>query len=166
MKNYIEGKTVGNSKVYGEHGGKANSKMMRDGGQIREKINIFDQKDPNLLKREALDRIGYEENAVVPIGLRSASTLDKFGHESSRDVVPHRPASGKPEKPKALQYMDSFKNEKRETAKEYVDLSRQILMKEIEINQKKESCDRLREYVTLEQEKLEEAKKFLQQDRE
>lgn len=74
--------------------------------------------------------------------------------------------SGKPQKPMALQYMEAHKNEKRETAKEYVDLSRQILMKSIHINQKKESCDRLREYVTLEQEKLEEARKFLQQDRE
>jgi hypothetical protein len=62
--------------------------------------------------------------------------------------------------------LESNKNEKRETAAEYVDFSRQILMKSIHINQKKESCDRLREYVTMEQEKLGEARKFLQQDKE
>lgn len=86
MKSYIEAKTMGNSKVYSEHGSKANSKMMRDGGQAREKINIFDQKDPNLLKKDALDQIGYEDKQVVPIGLRSTSTLDRFGNESSRDM--------------------------------------------------------------------------------
>jgi len=37
-------------------------------------------------------------------------------------------------------------------------------MSQISINQKKEENERLKEYITMEQEKLDEAKKFLQED--
>ena len=45
-------------------------------------------------------------------------------------------------------------------------MSRKILKTEIAIKHKTESNDRLRDYITMEQEKLEEAKKFLAEDRE
>ena len=37
-------------------------------------------------------------------------------------------------------------------------------MSQISINQKKEENERLKEYITMEQEKLDEARKFLQED--
>lgn len=39
-------------------------------------------------------------------------------------------------------------------------------MSEISINAKKEENEKLKEYITMEQEKLEEAQKFLQEDKE
>ena len=39
-------------------------------------------------------------------------------------------------------------------------------MSQISINNKKEENERLKEYITMEQEKLEEARKFLSEDKE
>jgi hypothetical protein len=72
MKSYIESKTQGNSRVYADPSSKG-SKMLKDGGVAHEKINIFEQKDSNLMRRDALDQIGYEEQNSVPLALRSVT---------------------------------------------------------------------------------------------
>ena len=68
-------------------------------------------------------------------------------------------------KPKAIDYLIKG-NEGKESVKDYINFSRQILMSQISINQKKEENERLREYIMMEKEKLDEAKKFLDEDKE
>ena len=52
----------------------------------------------------------------------------------------------------------------KETVKEFINLSRQILMSQISINAKNEENERLIEYIAMEQAKLEESKRFLDED--
>ena len=54
----------------------------------------------------------------------------------------------------------------RENAKDYIAHSRNILMSQININQKMEETERLKEYIIMEQEKLEEAKRNLEEQKE
>ena len=68
-------------------------------------------------------------------------------------------------KPKAIDYLNKG-NEGKESVKDYINFSRQILMSQISINQKKEENERLKEYILMEKEKLDEAKKFLDEDKE
>jgi hypothetical protein len=35
--------------------------------QNKQKINIFDQQDSTMLKREAFGKLGYEEKSLVPV---------------------------------------------------------------------------------------------------
>lgn len=57
-------------------------------------------------------------------------------------------------------------NEQRESIKDFLGISRQILLSQIQINTKKEERDRLIEYITMEQEKLAEAKSMINIDNE
>ena len=52
----------------------------------------------------------------------------------------------------------------KETVKEFINLSRQILMSQISINAKKEENERLIEYIEMEKAKLDESKRFLEED--
>ena len=69
------------------------------------------------------------------------------------------------EKPKALDYLNKARGEK-ESVNDYISISRQILMSKISINLKHGENQRLKEYITMEQEKLAEAQKFLKDDKE
>ena len=66
-------------------------------------------------------------------------------------------------RPKAIEYLNKG-NEGKESVRDFISFQRQILMAQISINAKNEENDRLREYITMEQEKLEEAKKILEED--
>ena len=68
-------------------------------------------------------------------------------------------------KPKAIDYL-SKGAESKETVKDFIGFGRKILMSQISINAKKEENERLKEYITMEQEKLDEGQKFLQEDKE
>lgn len=50
--------------------------------------------------------------------------------------------------------------------REFIENARAILMSQIAINDKTEETDRLREYIIMEKEKLEEAKKTFEEDKE
>lgn len=65
--------------------------------------------------------------------------------------------------PQALDYLMNG-HESKEKVKSFINFSRQILMSQISINTKREENERLKEYITMEQEKLDECKKFLEQD--
>ena len=67
--------------------------------------------------------------------------------------------------PKPSDYL-SKGNEQRESIKEFLGISRQILLSQIQINSKKEEQERLIEYITMEQEKLHEAKAMINIDNE
>lgn len=64
-----------------------------------------------------------------------------------------------------IDYLNKGKEEK-ETCKAFIGYSRAILMSQISINDKKEESERLKEYITMEQEKLDEARKFLAEDKQ
>lgn len=64
------------------------------------------------------------------------------------------------QKPKAIDYLNKGRDQK-ESVKDFINFSRHILMSQISINAKKEENERLKEYITMEQEKLDEAQKFL-----
>lgn len=114
-----------------------------------------------MLKREALARLGYEEQK--PAGARSQAVLpvDQRSVSSNSSRLTLEPLA----KPKAIEYLKQHK-EGKESVKDFVNFSRQILMSQISINTKNEENERLKEYILMEQEKLNEAKKFLEEDRE
>ena len=68
-------------------------------------------------------------------------------------------------KPKAIDYLKKGA-EGKETVRDFISFGRKILMSQISINAKNEENERLREYITMEQEKLDEGQKFLQEDKE
>lgn len=103
-----------------------------------------------MLKREALAKLGYEEQralvptqgsksqAVLPLDQRSVSS-----NASSRMTL--EPIS----KPKAIEYLKQNK-EGKESVKDFINFSRQILMSQISINTKNEENERLKEYILME----------------
>lgn len=66
-------------------------------------------------------------------------------------------------KPAPVDYLR--KGEARETVRDFINFSRQILLNKIAINDKQAESERLQEYITMEEEKLKEAEKFLRDDR-
>lgn len=116
-------------------------------------MNIFEQTDEGRLKREILAAIGYSTD-LVPA--EEGKTLEM--NPSQKSVVPYH-------KPNVIDYLNKGKCEK-ESAKDFINTSRQILMSKISINLKKDENERLQEYITMEQEKLLESQKFLTDDKE
>ena len=82
---------------------------------------------------------------------------------SSKGTLDPLPYGGP--RPKAIEYLTKNK-EGKESVREFVGFSRQILMAQISINTKNEENERLKEYITMEQEKLDEARKLLDEDKE
>ena len=66
-------------------------------------------------------------------------------------------------RPKAIEYLNKGK-EGKESVRDFINFQRQILMAQISINSKNEENERLLEYITMEQEKLAEAKNILEED--
>jgi hypothetical protein len=56
--------------------------------------------------------------------------------------------------------------QQKETVREFIQNSRQILMAQISINDKTEETELLKEYIIMEREKLEEAKKTFEEDKD
>ena len=94
MMNYMNNKIEGNTKLLPSLSNKVAKST--DQGPARAKINIFDNRDPALLKRETLDRIGYDQQALVPVPLKMG-TVDQQapGHSHDHHVVAKRPASAR-----------------------------------------------------------------------
>ena len=65
------------------------------------------------------------------------------------------------DRPKSIEYLKLGKNEGKESTKEFISLSRQILMSQIAIKDKTDENSRLKEYITMEQEKIDLARKQL-----
>ena len=91
----------------------------------------------------------------------NASFSDNESRMSSRSVV----LANKNARQLALNYLKPNKDVS-ETSKEFVISSRQILMKEISIQDKKEETKRLIEFIQMEQEKLTESKRTFDEDKE
>lgn len=122
-----------------------------------------------MLKREALERIGYDDRALVPVSQKQLATLNdksgisQGGHGRTASNSALEPYA---RKPKPIEYLERNRRDTRESVKDFVDHSRQILMAQIAISEKEEATEALRMYISMEAEKLEEAKQFLQEDKE
>lgn len=103
------------------------------------------------MKNETLARIGYAptDTAVQPY---QDEDQDSYGSSSIQD-----------EKPKAIEYLNKGREQK-ESVKDFVLNSRKILTSQISINDKNEETERLKEYIIMEKEKLEQAKKTFAED--
>jgi hypothetical protein len=119
----------------------------RDGSKERGKINIFEE-DSQVLKQDSLLRIGFdnEEKSIAHQDSEITSTK-----------------SAKSNKPSALTYLNRNR-EQNESVKEYILNSRKILLSQISINDKVEETERLKEFIIMEEEKLEDAKKTFEED--
>ena len=69
-------------------------------------------------------------------------------------------------KPKPIEYLERSKRENKESVRDFIQHSRQILMAEIAISEKTEAESALKMYIAMEAEKLAEARKFLEEDKE
>ena len=119
----------------------------------KQKLNIFDE-DPSILKQEQLARLEFDDRALQ--------------HSDSRSMTSKSSASGALgdiNKPKAIEYLSKGREQK-ESVKDFIYNARQILMTQIAINDKTEETERLREYIQMEREKLDEAKKTFEEDKE
>lgn len=64
-------------------------------------------------------------------------------------------------KPKPIEYLERSKRDNKESVKDFINHSRQILMTQIAISEKTEAESALKMYIAMEAEKLAEARKFL-----
>lgn len=119
----------------------------------KQKLNIFDAQDSQVLKAETLQRLGHDEKALVPADTESQGSSVLSSHKSETS------------KPKSIEYLNKGRQQK-ETVKDFIDNSRKILMAQIAINQKKDETELLNEYIIMEKEKLDEGKKTFQDDKE
>ena len=68
-------------------------------------------------------------------------------------------------RPKAIDYLSKGREQK-ESVRDFISNARQILVAQICINDKTEETERLKEYIIMEREKLEEAKKTFDEDKD
>lgn len=68
-------------------------------------------------------------------------------------------------KPKAIEYLQKGRDQK-ESVRDFILNARSILTSQIAINDKTEETERLKEYIIMEKEKLEEAKKTFDEDKD
>lgn len=127
----------------------SNNEDMRESN--KQKINIFDQQDSNVLKHETLARLGYDERALVPYEDKSETASVSVTEEIQR--------------PKAIEYLNKSRQQK-ETVRDFVDNSRKILMAGLSIIDKTEETQLLQEYIQMEHEKLEEGQKTFKEDQD
>ena len=138
-------------------GTQGNLGSLDDPNAQKARINIFSHQDPSLLRHENLAKLSYEDAPLVPVNRGISDS-----RSASQMSVYLEPIVGKP---KAIDYLNRS-SEGRESVKDYINFSRQILMSQISINAKTEENLRLKEYIQMEQEKLDEARRFLEEDRE
>ena len=116
-------------------------------------MNIFDAQDSQVLKAETLQRLGHDEKALVPADASSQATSVYSSQASMAD------------RPKTIEYLNKGRQQK-ESVRDFIENSRKILLAQIQINNKMEETETLREYIVMEKDKLEEGKKTFQEDKE
>mmetsp|Transcript_9388 Transcript_9388/g.14309 ORF Transcript_9388/g.14309 Transcript_9388/m.14309 type:complete len:195 (+) Transcript_9388:254-838(+) len=88
-----------------QKGQKALQAQANDENQNKQKLNIFDQQDSTMLKREALAKMGYgEEQKSMMLASHSQNALEQRSHSSltsSRGGLSLEPI----QKPKAIEYL-------------------------------------------------------------
>lgn len=105
-----------------------------------------------MLKHENLMRLGQDDRALVP--------QDSVSHSSRSSAI------GDGSKPKAIEYLNKNRNQQKESVKDFIWNARKILVSQIAINDKREETEKLEEFIIMEQEKLEEARKTFDEDKD
>ncbi|CDW82053.1 UNKNOWN [Stylonychia lemnae] len=127
--------------------------------QQNKKLNIFDENDSSLLKHETLARLGFEARGAIMSAVdEDSETKSLRSQHSSQTQLAFQ-------KPKALEYLQKGREQK-ESTREFILNARNILISQIAINDKTEETERLKEYIIMEKEKLEEAKKTFDEDKD
>eukprot|EP00347_Sterkiella_histriomuscorum_P005172 403357620 len=127
--------------------------------QQNKKLNIFDENDSSIIKHETLAKLGFEaKGALISAVDEESETRSIRSHTSSMN-------QGALQKPRALEYLQKGRDQK-ESTRDFILNARNILTAQIAINDKTEETERLKEYIIMEKEKLEEAKKTFDEDRD
>lgn len=108
------------------------------------------------MKNETLARIGF---APTSTDVQPYNEGDSLGDDDEPAELEMS------DKPKAIEYLSKGREQK-ESVKDFVLNSRKILTSQISINDKNEETERLKEYIIMEKEKLEQAKKTFAEDRD
>ena len=103
---------------------KRNNQNDEAGANQNKKINIFEQQNSTMLKKENLASLGYVDNtrALVPSGKNddNKSTISKTSSRMTQlDPLMH--------KPKAIEYLKKGA-EGKETVRDFISFGRKILM--------------------------------------
>jgi|LauGreDrversion4_2_1035121.scaffolds.fasta_scaffold119700_2 hypothetical protein len=103
-----------------------------------------------MLKHETLARIGLDQ-----VEVQGVDQLSELSRGSSQNSIRLKP----------IDYMSKTRQQK-ESVREFIQNSRQILMAQISINDKTEETELLKEYIIMEKEKLDEGRKTFQEDKD
>jgi len=103
------------------------------------------------LKHETLARIGLDQD-------------QQPGNEESMSDI-SRTSSNHSVRLKPIDYLNKTRQQK-ESVRDFIQNSRQILMAQISINDKTEETELLKEYIIMEKEKLDEGRKTFQEDKD
>jgi hypothetical protein len=103
-----------------------------------------------MLKHETLARIGLDQ-----VEVQGVDQLSELSRGSSQNSIRLKP----------IDYMGKTRQQK-ESVREFIQNSRQILMAQISINDKTEETELLKEYIIMEKEKLDEGRKTFQEDKD
>ncbi len=103
-----------------------------------------------MLKHETLARIGLDQ-----VEVQGVDQLSELSRDSSQNSIRLKP----------IDYMSKTRQQK-ESVREFIQNSRQILMAQISINDKTEETELLKEYIIMEKEKLDEGRKTFQEDKD
>ncbi|CDW84021.1 UNKNOWN [Stylonychia lemnae] len=130
--------------------------------QIRQKYNIFDENSNGLQKYEKMIKIGMADESNNyqnrdDQSFHSKASMSQTYSSSHYDIQAFRP--------KVTDYLSKGR-ENKETARDFVLNARNILVAQISINDKSEETERLKEYIIMEKEKLQEAKKTFDEDKD
>lgn len=103
------------------------------------------------MKHETLARIGLDQD-------------QQPGNEESMSDI-SRTSSNHSVRLKPIDYLNKTRQQK-ESVRDFIQNSRQILMAQISINDKTEETELLKEYIIMEKEKLDEGRKTFQEDKD
>jgi hypothetical protein len=103
-----------------------------------------------MLKHETLARIGLDQ-----VEVQGVDQLSELSRGSSQNSIRLKP----------IDYISKTRQQK-ESVREFIQNSRQILMAQISINDKTEETELLKEYIIMEKEKLDEGRKTFQEDKD
>lgn len=131
--------------------------LLDDKSQItKTKFNVFESYDTEKLNREKLKLLG---------GSSSLQTLPQKEENTSQLNSDHSSSSLVAFKSTHLAYLGNQKDQ-RESTRDFIDISRKMLISQIQINDKNAESKALEEYIELEIEKLEKARRDIEEDKE
>lgn len=115
MRSRVDSNIAGLKHRQSSMGGK-----VEDGGPNKGKINIFDTTDMTNLRKEALERIGYDNSALVPLSQRQVAPTGQHSKMNRRANSAMGFAMERYKKPSTLDYIERSKRESKESVKDFI----------------------------------------------